>query len=343
MAVIAPPKLAFDLWQPSTNKDQNAEDYFDEDLTQTHLTTGVKAIDTALEGGFDYGVVHCITSSADAGTKELIQGLVSSHIRTSSRASATVIDSTMSFDVRRLYQVLQASMKDASEQETLEVLDRVKITKVFDNVGAVEALAEVEERAKVDGAAATAPQQAAVPKSTIEDSDEEDDMLDSPPKLNQAATEASPVDALSTTPPGGILIIDNISQLFQPIIKNNYVHGQALLSQFLRTVTLLTRRHELCTVILSSASNKPASRDERMSLFESCDVRPALGDELGYLVDVHLYLHQMLAKRLEGTRVQGRYPQKVNMLEVVSDRVRGRYGRYAAFSCTADGTLDDVP
>ncbi|EME48567.1 hypothetical protein DOTSEDRAFT_39891 [Dothistroma septosporum NZE10] len=347
MATIAPPETAFDLWQPLAGKHDNVDNHFDEDVKPMRLATGVRDIDSAFDGGFDYGVVHCITSQPDHGIKELVQGLICSCICSSPRATAKVIDSTLSFDVRRLFQVLQASMKDCSEQQTLEVLDHVKITKVFDHVGATEGLAELEERVKIDALAAAELPQGAVqvlPKSTIEDSDDDEaDMLDSHPKLDNAAPEEPSVDGFAGSPPGALLVIDNISQLFQPIIKNNYIHGQALLAQFMRTVTLLTRRHGFCTVIVSSAAAKTVPEDERLSLFESCDFRPALGDELGYLMDVHFYLHQILAKRVGEARVQGEHPESVSMLEVISDQARGRYGRYAAFTCNADGTLEDVP
>ena len=104
MATIAPPEVAFDQWKPSPDKDEEAEDYFDEETNDNLLHTGVKAIDSAYDGGFDYGLVHCITSPPQHGTKELVQSLVSSHVCSSPAVTATIIDSTLSFDVRRLYQ-----------------------------------------------------------------------------------------------------------------------------------------------------------------------------------------------------------------------------------------------
>lgn len=309
------------------------------------LKIGVKAIDNALDGGLEYGSVHCIIPELDQGARGMIQTLLTSHLLSSENSTATIIDSTLSFDVRQLFQVLEASLCDDTgnaKDQAMKALDRVKIMKVFDFEGLTEAMSEVRETLEYpDQPAAEEIPTIKVPKSTIPDSEDEDEdeMLDT-------VEEPPPhpiVHPLSENAHArGMLIIDNISQVMAPLIKNNYTQGQASLASFMRSLSHLTRAYELCTVVISSAGNKPATDLEALSMFGSCTIRPALGVGFGSLVDVLIYLHSVSVKKPADSK-QVRSAEVVSILEVVQDRDGERFGRWAPFICTSDDRLEAVP
>lgn len=327
--------------QESTAPDQPAK-----------LPTGIKSIDQAFEGGFNYGQVHCITSQPDhVAQRGLIQALLEAHLLSSPNATATVIDSTMAFDVRQLYQsvehtlLLRGSDNNASEA-ALQVLKRLKLSQVFDFVGLTETMADLhdgggsilETTTAHTGEVAQKP-----PRGTVGDSEDEEDLLDDLSAAKEVVPAVAPPEL---HPTNGLLIIDNLSQLMAPLSKNSYAQGQAMLSSLMRSLGHLTRRNALCTFVLANASPKPAGEGEGLSMFRSCTIRPALGNGIGYLVDVHMYLHEI--PRRSGTgggqgSGSGKTAESASVLEIVQDRYGSRFGRWAPFLCDADGRLVDIP
>lgn len=330
MAAPAEPALASDIWHAN-----HSVDYLDEErpAKQVKISSGATALDNVLEGGFDVAFVTCITSEPDHGVDDLVRGLLVAHLLSATDASATVIDSSLSFDLRKLFRAVEASTKD--RQAAIKVLDRLKIMKVFDYVGLTEAISELQESLEERVTSQRAP------KATIPDSQGEDEeVLDSPsPDLDPPGLEM---------PAPNLLIIDSISQMVASLIKNNYSQGQALLSSFMRSLGHMTRMQSLCTVVISTAlSNKPNVDEETQSIFRSCTIRPVLGPGLGYLLDVHMYLHRLprgsTESRGESARQQSKSAMMVSVLEVVQDRVGGRFGRWAPFVCGEDGRLRNMP
>jgi RecA/RadA recombinase len=332
MAAPAEPILASNIWSslhnvPSENIERPAK--------RTKISSGATAIDNALDGGFDIGSVNCITSEPNHGANDFVHGLLVTHLLSAPNASATVIDSTHSFDLRRLYKTIEASSQN--RQEALNILDRLKIMKIFDYVGLAEALSELresmEERATPPNPALKAP------KATIPDSqeDEEEAALHSPSPVQDHPPEEIESPSL--------LIIDSISHVFAPLIKNNYAQGQALLASLMRSLNHLTRMQSLCTLVLSTAlTNKPNADQETLSIFRSCTIRPVLGHGLGYLLDLHLYLHRLPRRSADPhSSYHSKSTEMVSVLEVVQDRYAGRFGRWAPFVCSEeDGRLVNI-
>lgn len=329
--MAAEPLLASNIWNA-----QNLADSSDDERPAKRLkiSSGATAIDTALEGGFDVGSVTCITSEPDHGASDFVHGLLVAHLLSAPNASATVIDSSLSFDLRRLFRAIEASSEDRNA--AIKVLDRLKIMKVFDYVGLAEALSELRDTLEVRMASPATK----APKATIPDSqDEDDEVLESPSPIQDSPE--------TDTHAPNLLIIDSISHVVAPLIKNNYAQGQALLSAIMRSLGHLTRAQSLCTVVLSTAlTNKPNADEETLSVFRSCTIRPVLGNGLGYLLDVHIYLHRLSTKSAEShggsTKQQSRSEKMVSVLEVVQDRFQGRFGRWAPFVCGEDGRLVDI-
>lgn len=338
MATPAPPVLASDIYVPQPN-DTESNDATEPSPQRQKLNTDIKAIDQALEGGFDFGVMHCITAEPDHDAKELLQTLLVSHLCSTTNAAATVVDSALSFDLLGLYRALESSLTTANE-EAKPMLERLKIMKVFDCIGLTEALSELREDLERESIAGEHVQQKPFPKSTIEDSEDEDDMLDVPsPKGQPPALQPQKV---VKQPARRLLVINDISKVVSPLIKNNYASGQAVMASLMRSLRHITTQNDLCTVLFSNASNKPATEDDTSSLFGSCTIRPSLGPTFGHLVDVQLYLHQIPARRITEAERAGKAVEMVNILEVIQDTAGLRYGRWAPFVCRPDGRVADV-
>lgn len=332
MATPAEPLLASNIWHSQADNLDT-----ERPAKRLKISTGATAVDTALQGGFDTGIVTCITSEPDHGTNDFVHGLLLSHLLSAPNATATVIDSSLSFDLRKLFKAIEASSKD--RQEAIKVLDRLKIMKVFDFVGLSEAIQELRESLEEQAMSPSTTRKA--PKATIPDSQGEDDEL-----FDNPSPEGEPTEEIAPGP--NLLIIDSISHVVAPLIKNNYAQGQALLYSLMRSLGHLTRAQSICTVVLSTAmTNKPSADEATLSMFRSCTIRPVLGNGLGYLLDVHLYLHKLprRSSQPDGERSgqQSKSANMVSVLEVVQDRMSDRLGRWAPFVFGDNGKIVNIP
>jgi hypothetical protein len=341
------------------------------------LATGCPSIDDCLQGGIDHGSITCISAEAESGAKDLSYSLIAAHLLTSKRAEATVVDTTNSFDVRRLHKRLVAGlMREGGRgdgdggvgDEAVRVLERARIMKAFDFVGLTECVAELRESLEVPSKQAPIPRQQRVPapRGTVGDSEDEDEeeMLDAPTPLSKSVPP-SPKDAHTQTDADDdsshLLIIDNITYVTSPILKNSHVQGQALLTTFMRSLAHITRRNNVCTIIHNTAvtySNTDASNNNNNnsttaeptpSIFASCALRPALGKTFPYLLDLHLLLHRLPISAADAKAVyaaHGALPKPENrlasVLEVMHDRYGDRVGHWAAFRVDAEGNLAAV-
>ncbi|KAK3079472.1 hypothetical protein LTS18_004781, partial [Coniosporium uncinatum] len=154
----------------------------------------------------------------------------------------------------------------------------------------------------------------------------------------------------------GLILVDNITSLLQPLIKSNYIQGHALLIPVLRSLSALTNQHNLCAILLNgviSPRQAPTLKEpillpvaEQVSIFASNALRPALGKVVGNFVDVHLLVGALpRAKKdaeavYDGRKVRGKV-EMVEVVEVVQDRYGGRVGRWAGFG-VRDGELEGV-
>jgi hypothetical protein len=341
------------------------------------LATGCPSIDDSLKGGFDHGSITCISAEAESGAKDLSYSLIAAHLLTSKRAEATVVDTTNSFDVRRLHKRLVAGlMRDGgrsgsdggARNEAIRVLERARIMKAFDFVGLTECVAELRESLEAPSKQAPSPKQQGVPapRGTVGDSEGEDEeeMLDAPTPPSKTVPP-SPKDthnhADANNPSSHLLIIDNITYVTSPILKNSHVQGQALLTTFMRSLAHITRRHNVCTIIHNTAvtysntgasnnnNNNSTTAEPTPSIFASCALRPALGKTFPYLLDLHLLLHRLPISAADAKAVyaaHGAIPKPENrlasVLEVMHDRYGDRVGHWSAFRADAEGNLTAV-
>lgn len=198
------------------------------------------------------------------------------HLLSSTTSQAVLIDATGTLDVLRLYNTIISRLRrlpdgsnttkeEDQEAAAAEILDRVKIMRVFDALGMVEAVSEIRENLESQqrglerkeethtkpAPARAEPQQQPQRqesnrklhriRSTIPDSDDEEDgddvMLfdDIPEPLEEEVNQEVPiVDAQraeditrSSEDNGrvGMIIVDNITHVVSPMMKTNYVQG----------------------------------------------------------------------------------------------------------------------
>lgn len=345
MAAATEPIPASSLWTSKTSEATPGKQ---------RLGSKCKAIDAALHGGLDYGCVTCISAEPDSGARDITQALLVSHLLGSKDSTATVIDTGQAVDVRQLYHALLADSPQDGKEDAKAALNRVKLMKTFDFEGLTEGLSEL--RAASEG---RVPPHERPPRGTVADSqDDGGEMLDAaldasaPPPKPQTTSVLG--DAASPSKAGGgLLLIDNITQLAAPLLKTNHGSGQALITSFMRSLAHLTKTYTLCTITMNSTiSPDPKNqafynKQESPSAFASCTIRPALGKTWTYLVDVHLLVHRMPktgkdAKVVYAGQRDGDPGELVSVVEVVQDRYGGRVGRWIAFEVGDGGKLSDV-
>lgn len=127
-----------------------------------------------------------------------------------------------------------------------KALDRVKILRVFDFVGVMEAVNELSEELRAEASNVGSerlkvseempqirPTEQSKPRTEVADSEEEEDedmLFDSPSPAAEVDASVKPpeVRTSSSLEKIGMIVIDNISQVINPILKSNYVRGNIL-------------------------------------------------------------------------------------------------------------------
>lgn len=370
----AEPILASSLW--SAEGESTSTVHVAPPTKRHQLAIGYSPIDDSLQGGFDHGSITCISAEAESGAKYLSYSLIAAHLLTSKRAEATVVDTTNSFDVRRLHRRLVTGLmreggRDGNHgdvrDDAVRVLERARIMKAFDFVGLTECVAELREGLEIPSKQAPGQQAVSAPRGTVGDSEDEDEveMLDAPtPPSKTVPPSPKETHNLTNTSdrPSHLLIIDNITYVTSPLLKNSHVQGQALLTTLMRSLEHVTRRHNVCTIIHNTAvtysntntstsnnNNNSTTTEPTLSIFASCALRPALGKSFQYLLDLHLLLHRLPISASDAKAVyaaHGSIPKPENklasVLEVMQDRYSDRVGHWSAFRIDVEGNLAAV-
>ncbi|KAI9864496.1 MAG: hypothetical protein M1824_005201 [Vezdaea acicularis] len=328
------------------------------DQEKRRISTGYPAVDDALDGGFPCGGIIGLSGGPSAGKSLTTISFLLAH--SSSDCCVAVIDTTGQFDVRWLFKLLKqrlravdhsaatAARRDGpddgkgADEEALALMGRVKVMRVFDFAGVVEAVGEVREGLEGDNDRGGLRGQERGKELVVGDSQadddeegEEEDALD--PTTRKEEEEAERGEKV------GMLIVDNISNVLGVIMKQDVVQAQALLVSFTRSLSRLTRQHDLLTLLLNDAVglvpyNPPPpkvldtdtdastqqherphqSAREDVSIFASSHGRPALGRTWGHCIDMQIWLSM---QPREGGR-------EVRVLEVVSEREGRGTGRW---------------
>ncbi|KAK3110947.1 hypothetical protein LTR53_014260 [Teratosphaeriaceae sp. CCFEE 6253] len=341
MAVTAEPILASPLWRPAQTPSGAPQ-------SPRKLRTGHHSIDAALEGGLEYGTICCISAEAKSGAGDITHAMLVSHLLDDPISTATVIDTTLSFDLRGLHSKLVRRLQARGEgiSKAMAILERLKIMKVFDFVGLTESTTEIREALERGGKLQSS--QLAPPRGTVGDSEDED-LLDvaSPPR--EPTSPVQPGDSTNLAVPG-LVIIDSLTHVAAPVIKSNHIQGQALLTSFIRSLAHLARTHNLGVLLINTATTYAQALEDPPSIFASCALHPALGKTFAFLLDTHLLVHSVPKTPADTRVVSGgkqdvgsrRGGEVVEVVEVLQDRSAGRVGMWAAFGIDAQGDVAEV-
>ncbi|KAH8708557.1 hypothetical protein GQ44DRAFT_777074 [Phaeosphaeriaceae sp. PMI808] len=264
------------------------------------------------------------------------------------------------------------------------LLDHVKIMRVFDFVGVKEAISEIKDGLEgklisslganeADGEAAQGSKLLApesLHKRTViadsEDEDDEEEMLfDTSPKTktylqpqHTITQEKSEQKFPEVNSPGKVklILVDNLTYVFNPLLKKDYMQATTLASTFLHTLSRLTRTHSLHTILANPATVPPApchAPQQQIpqlslppSIFASTAPIPSLLNILSPYVDLGLLLSSMPRQKMDARvyyRDGGSGSKKlrgvemVNIMEVMSDRSKGRVGAWGTYISSEQG------
>ncbi len=244
--------------------------------------------------------------------------------------------------------------KEAVVEKATSMLDRVKVMRVFDFAGVVEAISEIKELMEGRVQRFEKPPVVAFGKrkDEIGDSEEELDEEDGEFQAEPRRESVNVSDLQNIDPhsgPIGMIIFDTITNVVSAMMAKSQVQGQALLASFMRSLHHLTSRHHICTILTNAAvgrnlSNNPEYQHgprEDVSIFSSTMGKPALGKTFTYLIDTSIFLSTVPKTSDDATIAFGggekaTLYQKAHILEILKDRCGTREGRWAAFEIAAE-------
>ena len=248
--------------------------------------------------------------------------------------------------------------KEAIVEKATSMLDRVKLMRVFDFAGGVEAISEINELIEVLAQESKKPPTVAIGKrgneigDSEEEADEEDEEMQAEPRC-----ESVDLGNLHGNDPStgsiGMIIFDTITNIVSAVMVKSQVQGQALLANFMRSFRHLTSRHHICTILTTNAvvsmnpSNNPGYHHdprENVSIFSSTVGKPALGKTFPFLIDTSIFLSTVPKTSNDaaiafGDGRKAQSYQKALIVEVLKDRHGTREGRWAAFEIAAEVKL----
>ena len=312
-------------------------------------------------------------------TLQLGYHAIASHLLTHKLGEVAFIDTTGSFSPLRLRNVfayrLEAKIqhnsyqesgymyekrtsklensKEAMVEEATVMLDRVKVMRVFDFAGVVEAISEVNELTeaitrKADRLPVAAPEHR---RDEVGDSEEEPDEDEGPEREPQHETDRLQGNKPHSGPIG-MIIIDTITNVVSAMMVKSQVQGQALLASFMRSLHHLTSRYHVCTILTNAAVGRNPTRNpdyqhgprEDVSIFSSTMGKPALGKTFTFLIDTSVFLSTVPKTSDDAFIAFGggeKAPsyQKALIFEILKDRCGTREGRWAAFEIAAEVKL----
>ncbi|KAF2634855.1 Pal1-domain-containing protein [Massarina eburnea CBS 473.64] len=241
------------------------------------LGLGVRSVDEALEGGVEEGRVVGVSCVVGGVGVEVCLTLLANSLLGEKGSVAVVVDTSGNFDVLLLYNVLASRVRADSELlgrlggggegvtaegVAAEMLDRVKIMRVFDLVGVMEAVGEVrdalegrmgpvvleEKKEMPDGVGSEKRDEVEASrtlarKTEIADSEDEEDeilfesetetattyqtQLDNPTATVQVLEpDLMKMEGISETE-GKVtfILIDNLAHVVNPLLKKDYAHS----------------------------------------------------------------------------------------------------------------------
>ena len=298
------------------------------------------------------------------------------HLITHERFEAYLIDTTGFFSPLRIRDLVMSRLVSSRKESFVEdgyvyhkapsealpdleklreavtkALNRIQVMRVVDLIGVIEAIHEIGETCEkglVHPAARHKPTER-LQKISAEISSSQDDEGEGEDERTHDSIDTSTEHQTSHQPQTGqsyMLLIDNIANHASAELSNNQIGGQALLTTCMRSLRWVTKRHNLCTIVINSVvgthlhdgPRTPYSIPEQVSIFTSVYGKPALGKTFAHLIDTSLLISKIPASKADAERATNEKSDRQKgswrsllVMEVLYDRHGGREGRWGAF------------
>ncbi|KAL9628962.1 MAG: hypothetical protein Q9204_005551 [Flavoplaca sp. TL-2023a] len=355
-----------DMWKPSP------------------LSSGLDTVDTeALDGGLRYGEITAVAGANGTGKTSLAYQIIASHLIASEDGDVALI-ATTDPPLARLRDILlrrldrqawepefrqsgyvyrkEARTGDPSQDIQIRVtsmLERVRLSRVFDFPGVAGAIGEFSARLDkgenqqrdtamrdedFERVRAAANNQGITEKNSLM-SETNDDTI----KRSTVADLNAPIHL-----PASMIVIDHLANVVGPMMTKSQTQGHAMLMSCIRSLQHLTRRHNICTVLVNAAvgirrqsTQYLRKSDDQVSVFNSTLGKPALGKLFSYLIDTSIFLTILPRSKEDAEsaygvdRVDSDFT-RVGVIEVLKDRKGSREGRWSSFVIAAGIELRSV-
>ncbi|MCJ1398170.1 hypothetical protein MMC11_001367 [Xylographa trunciseda] len=342
-------------------------------------STGCPTLDAALHGGFRYGEITSLAGVSGTGKTLISLHAVTSYLIEQPVGEAAIIDTTGSFSplrlrdiiVRRLrlpdlvryqqsgyvYEKVSADVQvqslESLRARATEMLDRVKVMRVFDFAGVIEAIGEAGDLCVKKAQSSEEVEAGRVRKmEEVANSEDEEDKVtvSAEPEDHSAQDRETSSDASL-----GMIVIDNIANLVSTAMSKNQTEALTLLTHSLRILSHLTTLNSLCTLLVNGVVSNISTKNslhgrayhpsDNISIFASTSGKPALGRTYTYLIDTSVFL-STIPKTQDDAEVAfgGRTGSfvSVGILEVLKDRYGIREGEWGAFEIVEGVELQGV-
>ncbi|KAL8967055.1 MAG: hypothetical protein Q9197_005640 [Variospora fuerteventurae] len=331
-----------------------------------------------LEGGFRYGEVTAIAGANRTGKTALAFQAIASHLIRYEDGEVALI-ATTDPPLARLKDILIVRLEQSRRspaftesgyvhkrrakpvsptRDTMNkvslMLERVRISRVFDFPGVIEAVSEFSADLEEDDQAGKEKLDSDGHERSRSIADSEDEAMED---LSAEPEPRAPTDDNPNTPKkpsASMLVIDNIANVLGSTMTKSQVQGHALLANFMRSLHHLTKRRHICTLLMNAAvglrsQNTQYHRrpEDQVSVFASTVGKPGLGKHFSYLVDTSIFLSTLPRSKDDadvayGDARESRKYEEVGMIEVLKDRYGSREGRWSAFVMEAGLELRGV-
>ena len=293
---------------------------------------------------------------------------IASHMLASEYGEAAVVDTTGSFSPLRLRDVLVFRLEAQLQRDSLRqtgymyesmhsnnndqrsqiiaqataMLDRVKVMRVFDFAGLVEAIGEIQQMREnhLRDLQNQREAKACTRKEVIDSEDELDDDDDD----NDAARMDSEIHSEAKNDGAiGMILVDTMTNVVSAVVSKSQVQGQALLANFMRSLYHLTDHDNICTILINAVVNVSTTKtseyrrrvEDNVSIFSSTIGRPAMGKSFTYLIDASILVSTIPKTSKDASIAHGNDTElpygKAFTIEVIKDRCGSREGKWAAF------------
>ncbi|KAL8801495.1 MAG: hypothetical protein Q9182_004398 [Xanthomendoza sp. 2 TL-2023] len=334
-------------------------------------SSGSHAIDTeALDGGYRDGEITCIAGASGTGKTLLAFQAIASHLITHREGEVALI-ATTDISLTRLKHVLvnrftrqnrdpefcesgymyrkqvaTAPPTQDIQSSVATMLERVRLSRVFDFPGVAEAIGEFGARLDAHDIKDKARSPGVDYNGCRSVADGSDEVESNPsPKNNDHAYEGVSDARMKATEitRTSMIVIDNFANVLGSMMTKSQLQGHAMLANCMRSLQHLTKRRNICTLVVNAAVGLRSQRtqyqrktDDQASIFASVFGKPALGKHFSFLIDTSVFV-SVLPRSKDDAEIaysdghQAREYEKVGIFEVLKDRHGIREGRWGVF------------